>query len=217
MKLSTLAWASLVALAALAWLAFPSAQSAQAQVQARVGCPSGTYPNGSNCYPCLGCHPCGDSFCDNGNYRAIKINPRALRAYQAWRVSGVDVSVAAGWRSAQANCSQAKIGVIARLRDAARCDQAERGGRLSQANSCRQALRDTPFSFNPYQRLVFDYRQRIAGLQNTPASACTGGPVSNKVPCWSGVSGGGCAWAVCNSGSWWCWADCAGHGCQYID
>jgi hypothetical protein len=35
-------------------------------------CPGSTYPNPlpngtTACYPCLGCHPCGDSFCDNGN------------------------------------------------------------------------------------------------------------------------------------------------------
>jgi len=33
-------------------------------------CPGGLYPNplpggGTACYPCLGCHPCGDSYCSN--------------------------------------------------------------------------------------------------------------------------------------------------------
>lgn len=32
-------------------------------------CGAGLYPNGNKCYPCLGCHPCGDSYCDNGNAR----------------------------------------------------------------------------------------------------------------------------------------------------
>lgn len=39
---------------------------------ASVSCPSGTYPNGKNCYPCLGCHPCGNTYCDN-NSGAITI------------------------------------------------------------------------------------------------------------------------------------------------
>ena len=39
------------------------------------GCPNGLYPNGSNCYPCLGCHPCGNTYCDdNTNAIAKPIN-----------------------------------------------------------------------------------------------------------------------------------------------
>lgn len=35
-------------------------------------CPGNLYPNpqpggGTACYPCLGCHPCGDSYCSNSN------------------------------------------------------------------------------------------------------------------------------------------------------
>src|ERR1035441_2930211 len=26
-----------------------------------IACGAGLYPNGNNCYPCLGCHPCGNS------------------------------------------------------------------------------------------------------------------------------------------------------------
>jgi hypothetical protein len=37
----------------------------------RVACPPGLYPNGNNCYPCLGCHPCGTSFCDNATNSII--------------------------------------------------------------------------------------------------------------------------------------------------
>lgn len=42
---------------------------------ARVKCPPGTYPNGSNCYPCLGCHPCPPSYCDNStNAMAVPVD-----------------------------------------------------------------------------------------------------------------------------------------------
>ena len=42
---------------------------------AKVKCPPGTYPNGTNCYPCLGCHPCPPSYCDNStNAIALPVN-----------------------------------------------------------------------------------------------------------------------------------------------
>ncbi len=47
-------------------------------------CPGSTYPNPqpngtTACYPCLGCHPCGDSFCDNGNaiFNRADLSPNA--------------------------------------------------------------------------------------------------------------------------------------------
>lgn len=40
-------------------------ETGTATSSARVKCPPGTYPNGTNCYPCLGCHPCPPSYCDN--------------------------------------------------------------------------------------------------------------------------------------------------------
>ena len=40
-----------------------------------IQCGPGLYPNGNNCYPCLGCHPCGNTYCDNNSkIKAISIN-----------------------------------------------------------------------------------------------------------------------------------------------
>ena len=39
-----------------------------------VGCGPGLYPNGTHCYPCLGCHPCGNTYCDNDNALAVQVS-----------------------------------------------------------------------------------------------------------------------------------------------
>lgn len=44
-----------------------------------VSCAAGTYPNGSNCYPCLGCHPCGNSYCDDNSSKVITVKISDLK------------------------------------------------------------------------------------------------------------------------------------------
>ena len=45
-----------------------------APLNTQIQCGPGLYPNGDNCYPCLGCHPCGNTYCDNNNIHAKRIN-----------------------------------------------------------------------------------------------------------------------------------------------
>jgi len=106
-------------------------------------------------------------------------------------------------------CSKAKMEVLDRLRAVEACDKAEKQRRVNEAKNCRGALKNVPAPFH------WDKT-----LRPTPASACPaigpGDGAAARIYCWSGVSSGGCAWAVCteSESDVWCWADCHGHGCS---
>jgi hypothetical protein len=157
-------------------------------------------------YPCLGCHPCPPSYCDDNNKRMTASDLAPVLSQQGYRVIDGKITKAAG--ESQQVCSLAHKELLDRLAAVDACNKAEKEGRTKEAQNCRSALRSVRF---PWAKT----------LPPTGASACPAiGPgtgAAGRIPCWSGVSGDGCEWAVCNVGHWWCWADCHGHGCAEVN